>query len=371
MSVDGGGNNKLSPTVSGVNERKNMSNEVTTEVADSDNKPVEKSNITVAELAARRLGANKKAPVEAPVAKKEPEAEPEKAQQEEPEKQKDKDVLSKFDLGEMSDAELRELSEKLGSRAVARFGELTAKRKQAEEQIAALQAELSKRNEVSPLEVKSSEKNPYASLETIESLQAKSREVNEVIEWAEDKLDQADHLAHDDIVTTIDGKDMTKADVKAALKNARKAKDKFLPAQLQELQAREQRAQLKKSFDEGARKEIDWLNGEDNDTRKQYEAMLSDKRLAKLREADPDVAVQLDYILAHAANSMYGRKTIPMTETKPKITPPSSPASATGASEKPEARTSKAISETAKRFSSSGSISDYTALRALQLSKRS
>jgi hypothetical protein len=68
---------------------------------------------------------------------------------------------------------------------------------------------------------------------------------------------------------------------------------------------------------------------------------------------------------------MYGRKTIPMTETKPKITPPSSPASATGASEKPEARTSKAISETAKRFSSSGSISDYTALRALQLSKRS
>ena len=33
-----------------------MSNEVTTEVADSEIKPVEKSNITVAELAARRLG---------------------------------------------------------------------------------------------------------------------------------------------------------------------------------------------------------------------------------------------------------------------------------------------------------------------------
>ena len=346
-----------------------MSNEVTTEVADSDTKPVEKSNITVAELAARRLGV--KTPVEAPKATKEPKAEPEKEAEKEPEQPKEKDVLSKFDLGEMSDVELRELSDKLGSRAVARFGELTAKRKQAEEQIAALQHELSKRNEVSPLEVKSSEKNPYASLETLESLQAKSREVTEVIEWAEDKLDSADHLAHDDIVTTIDGKDMTKADIKAALKNARKAKDKFLPAQLQELQAREQRAQLKKSFDEGARKEIDWLNGEDNDTRKQYEAMLGDKRLAKLREADPDVAVQLDYILAHAANSMYGRKAIPLTESKPKITPPSSPASSNGSSEKPEARNSKAISETAKRFSSTGTVSDFAALRALQLSKRS
>ena len=270
----------------------------------------------------------------------------------------------------MSESELRELAEKFNSRAIARYGELTAKRRQAEEQVALLQAELAKRSEVSPLEVKSAEKNPYASLETVESLTAKASEVEEVIEWAEEKLDQSEHLAFDDIVTTIDGKEMTKADVKAALKNARKAKDKFLPAQLKELQAREQRAQLKKSFDEGARKELEWLNGEDNDTRKQYEAMLSDKRLVKLREADPDVAVQLDYILAHAANSMYGRKAIPLTETKPKITPPSSPASATGSSEKPEARVSKVISETAKRFSSTGNVNDFAALRALQLSKR-
>lgn len=348
-----------------------MSNEVTTENAGSETKTVEKSNITVAELAARRLG-TPKVPVEAPKAIKDNQKEPEKEPNGEPEQPKEKDVLSKFDLGEMSDVELRELSDKLGSRAVARFGELTAKRKQAEEQIAALQSELNKRNQESPLEVKSVEKNPYAALDTVESLQAKAREVTDVIEWAEDKLDQADHLAHDDIVTTVDGKDMTKADIKAALKNARKAKDKFLPAQLQELQARENRSQLKRNFDDSARKELDWLSGEDNDTRKQYEAMLGDKRLIKLlADVDPDIAPQLPYILAHAANSMYGRKTIPLTENKPKITPPSSPASSNGSSEKPEARNSKAISETAKRFSSSGTLSDFAALRALQLSKRS
>jgi len=345
-----------------------MSNEVTTENAGSEIKTVEKSNITVAELAARRLGEKKVVPKESPKAEEAPKAE---KQEEQPEQPKEKDVLSKFDLGEMSDAELRELSDKLGSRAVARFGELTAKRKQAEEQIAALQSELAKRSQESPLEVKSVEKNPYANLDTIETLQAKAREVNDVIEWAEDKLDQADHLAHDDIVVTVEGKEMTKADVKAALKNARKAKDKFLPAQLQELQAREHRSQLKKSFDEHARKELDWMNGEDNDTRKQYEAMLADKRLTKLIEADPDIAPQLPYILAHAANSMYGRKTIPLTEAKPKINPPSSPASYNGASEKPEARSNKAVLEVAKRFSSSGSVSDFAALRAIQRSVRS
>lgn len=348
----------------------NMSNEVTTEVADSAIKTVEKSNITVAELAAMRLGA-KKAPAEKTPVEQKPVEEPaNKEATKEVEEPKEKDVLSKFELGEMSDQELRELSEKLGSRAVARFGELTAKRKQAEEQIAALQAELNKRSEKSPLDVETNEKNPYSAIDTLENLQAKAKEVNEVIEWAEDKLDSADHLAHDDIVVTVDGKEMTKADVKAALKNARKARDKFLPSQLQELQAREQRSQLKKSFDEHARKELDWLNGEDNDVRKQYEAMMADKRLGKLLEADPDIAPQIPYILAHAANSMYGRKLIPQTEAKPKITPPSSPASATGISEKPEARSSKAVSEVAKRFSSSGSVSDFAALRALQLSRK-
>ena len=42
----------------------------------------------------------------------------------------------------MSEEDLRELADKLGSRAVARFGELTAKRKAAEERLASLEAKL-------------------------------------------------------------------------------------------------------------------------------------------------------------------------------------------------------------------------------------
>jgi len=331
---------------------------------------VVKSNVTVEEFAARRLGAitapEEKPQEEQPI-QEEPQAE---TPQEEAKPKKADDVLSKLELGELSDAELRELSEKLGSRAVARFGELTAKRKHAEEQIAALQAELASRNEVKKLEVKSEEPNPFAAIDNVEGLQAKAKEINEVIEWAEDQLDRADHLSFGDVAVVVDGKEMTKLQVKNALKNARKAKEQFLPAQLSELNARESRKQLKATFDEHARKELDWLSGEDNDTRKQYEAMMADKRLQKILEADPDVAPQIPYILAHAANSMYGRKLIPQTSTNPKLTPPSTPSSTAGQSSKPDARISKALEEAQNRYKTTGSISDYTALRALQLSRR-
>ena len=80
-------------------------------------------------------------------------------------------VLSKdVDLENMSEAELKELAQKLGSKAVARFGELTAKRKAAEEQLAALQAELAKRSS-NQLEAKVKD-NPYANIEKPEDLQA-------------------------------------------------------------------------------------------------------------------------------------------------------------------------------------------------------
>ena len=102
------------------------------------------------------------------------------------------DVLSQLDLDEMSEGDLRELSEKLGSRAVARFGELTAKRKAAEAKIKELESKL---NTTDPL---SSDKpiadNPYKSIDTLEELQDKAQEVNEVIEWAEDVLFNADDM---------------------------------------------------------------------------------------------------------------------------------------------------------------------------------
>ena len=279
------------------------------------------------------------------------------------------DVLSQLDLDEMSEGDLRELSEKLGSRAVARFGELTAKRKAAEAKIKELESKL---NANDPL---SSDKpiadNPYKSIDTLGELQNKAEEVNQVIEWAEDILFNADGYGPEDIVTEVEGKELTKKDIRSSLLQARKSRDKFLPSQLKVLQARENGKQLKEAFDAKASEELKWLKGNDNDTRKNYEAMISDPRFKKLKEsADPEIGAQLNYIMAHAANSIYGRKLVQEAPKSASLTPPKTAASAASTSEKTVNKSTKALKDLGQRFRQSGSKGDFITLRTLQLKNR-
>jgi len=113
-------------------------------------------NITIGELATRRLGQPDNVQAEASEQIEEtPESVVEEVETEQETEQLPEEVseeptnndLSQYNLDEMSEQDLRELSEKLGSRAVARFGELTAKRKQAEEKLAELQKQLSEGKE--------------------------------------------------------------------------------------------------------------------------------------------------------------------------------------------------------------------------------
>ena len=229
-----------------------MQQEVTSEAAQSEETEANTlSNISASEYIQRRLGAmqNQEQPEEevqeteeAPVVEEEveevAEAVDESATEEVTEEESSEDVLSQLDLDEMSDEELRELSDKLGSRAVARFGELTAKRKAAEEKVKALEAELGKQN---PLEKEPEiAENPYSDLNTLEDLQGKAQEINKVIEWAEEVLFNADEYGAQDEITTVEGKGLTKAEVRKSLLNARKSRDKFLPAQLRSIQKVEQ-----------------------------------------------------------------------------------------------------------------------------------
>ena len=280
---------------------------------------------------------------------------------------KEQKVLSKdVDLENMSEAELKELAQKLGSKAVARFGELTAKRKAAEEQLAALQAELAKRGS-NQLEAKVKD-NPYANIEKPEDLQAKFQEVTEVIDWADDLLEKGEDLGADDVLTNVNGKDYTKREIKEALRKARKAKEVYLPDQDKQIKLANERVQFREALVERAKTELPWLSGEDNDVRKQYEAMMSDERLKNIEKMLPDVAPQLPYLLAHAANSLYARRSV---DAKPsaRLSPTSPVVSQSAESSKPEARQSKALNDLSNRFSKSGSYKDFKAIRALQMSR--
>jgi hypothetical protein len=361
-----------------------MSNEVQSANAGADQKPVVK-NISSSEFRAARYKAMTEAmkaqkppeqPKEQPqeVVPSEPEKPKEEAVQEEPipapednQDVKEQKVLSKdVDLENMSEAELKELAQKLGSKAVARFGELTAKRKQAEEQLASLQAELAKRSS-NQLEAKVKD-NPYANIDKPEELQAKFQEVSEVIDWADDLLEKGEDLGAEDVLTNVNGKDYTKREIKEALRKARKAKEVFLPDQDKQIKIAAERKNFREALTERAKTELPWLQGEDNDVRKQYEAMLSDERLKNIEKMLPDVAPQLPYLLAHAANSIYARRAV---DTKPssRLSPPSPVVSQSAESSKPETRQSKALQDLSTRFNKSGSYKDFKAIRALQLSR--
>ena len=133
----------------------------------------------------------------------------------------------------------------------------------------------------------------------------------------------------------------------------------------------DQRKQLESAFQQQARKELSWLDGEDNDTRKRFEAMVNDPRLKRIKESVPDIAPQIEYLIAHAANSMYGRRVIEQEKPKsPTINPPSNPSTTASASERVDGRVEKSLKEVEARFKQTGNASDFIALRAAQISKR-
>ena len=360
-----------------------MTDEIATADSGADTKPVDNINISVTDFANRRLGQMTSQNTEEesePVAEEPTEETTEEVTEETQEteteetevKSTSEDVLSQIDLDSASEEELKELAEKLGSKAVARFGELTARRKAAEERLAQLEAEI--RNKPAPEPKKKIANNPFSNLETVEEIQAKTQEADDVIEWAEDLLfENADHAA-DDVIAEIEGKEMTKAQVRHSLLQARKARKSLLPDQLSKIQEKQKGINLKNALENQAKQELPWLDGEDNDIRKQYEVIMSDTRFKEMKrilsQEIPDVAGQLDYWFAHAANSMYGRK--PIVEDKPsmKITPPKGATTSSANADKAQSRTAKSLKEMQNRFKQSGNARDFAELRKLQMASR-
>ena len=348
-----------------------MTDESNPEIAEAASS-VDSNNISVAEFAQARLG---QIPTEEEVATQEteqvtPEAVEEEApvveaeteEVEETTEESADDVLSQMNMDDMSEDELRELAEKLGSRAVARFGELTAKRKQAEEELARLKSEMQSED---PLKAKKPiEDNPFNDLNSVEELQAKSEEMDNVIEWAEDLIFNSDGYGPEDVVTEVNGQELTKAQIRQTLRNARKTKDSYLPDRLRQLQEQAQSVQLKSAFAEQARKELTWLGDEENEVNKKYKAMLQDPRLQKLESALPEVSAQIPYLIAHAANSLYARKPVGS------MNPPKSGIPSSSKSDRSTSKKAQSIKQMTQQFRDSGNQNDFIRLRTLQLSNQ-
>ena len=278
-------------------------------------------------------------------------------------------VLSKLNLDDLSTEEVDQLRDALRSKALARYGELTAKRKAAEERAQQLEQQLQElKQNKNPLEdTKPVENNPFSDIEDIAGLQEQFTEFTRIQEWAEDLLDESEHYGFDDVITEVDGKELTKKAVKDYLKKARKAKETYLPARLKELQEEAQREQVSKVLEEQTAKEISWFADEENDTRRQLDMVLEDPAIKKIKKSVPEIAPRLTYILAHAINSITQTKAPAKPATTNKVKPPSNPTSSIARGiERDDTKIKKQLSELQNRFVSNGNKDDFIALRTAQ-----
>jgi len=364
-----------------------MSNEVISVDAEPEQNSVE--NITAGDFAIQRLGQiqgeqteDTQETQEEEVLEEAVESEGEEIIQDtddESTEEETEDVLSQYNLDNLSEGELKDLAEKLGSRAVARFGELTAKRKAAEEELDKIKQSLQQ----DPLkqEAEDVKDNPFNDVQDIKSLQEKAKEINDIIEWAEDVLFESDDYSAHDEVTELDGKKMTKADVRSALKNARKSRDLYLPDQLKQVQKTQTAENLKKELGSKALKEFNWLNEKDNETRKSFLSIAGNKDLQKVYKEYPVLGAELPYMLAHAVDSMYSRKSVstgtkntPLTDSNsvsnPKIKPSKTSAPSSAMPEQGQRKSSKVLKDLNSRFKQSGNKDDFISLRTKQLARK-
>tara|TARA_R100000700_G_scaffold18812_1_gene25474 strand:+ start:154 stop:1176 length:1023 start_codon:yes stop_codon:yes gene_type:complete len=340
-----------------------MEDEINTAVAEAEPESVDNQNISASDFVQRRSEA-----LLGQQSEEESQESAEEASEEEvPEQATEGNVLSQFDLDSLSDEEKDALRQQLIPGAQSRISELTARRKAAEEELQTMQLTI-KQPEVKD--------NPLSNLSTIEDLQKKSDEVNDVISWAEDLLFESDEYSADEEITTVEGRPMTKAEVRKALQSARKSRDSYIPDQLKKLQGLENAKTMRQQLGSKAVEELEWLRDEnENELKSHFISIMSDPRLKDLESFSPDLYSQIPYFMSHAVNSIYGRKPIkekgtPVSKKSLKLTPSSGSTPASAMSEKTERPLGKAMKEHRNRFKSSGRKDDFITLRTLQLQSK-
>ena len=359
-----------------------MEEPVVTAITGADQKPVvQADNMTDAEFTAKRLQGSKAAE-KPPEAEKKPEDAPKEPENEAGPKDADKgpsreEVLSKAksgNLDDLSEEELGVLAKAIGSKAVARFGELTAKRKAAEEETARLRAQLASQEQekqnAAPPPIKD---NPYASITDTKALAEKAREIKENIDALEAALDDASDLRGEDVAATVGDKEYTKKQIKDSLRAARKARDDYLPDIARRIAVAEQGKQTRANLIVALRRELPWVDNKEDDRTKRLNAIMADPRLKKLEEVAPEIAAQMPYWFGHATNSLYTRREIPLDEktlTKAREEPPENPTASAGAARATGEPKMRAVKELEDRFSETGSKDDWVRLRTAKIGQR-
>lgn len=339
------------PSVNGVPVMSNP--EATAEAIES------VSNLSFEELVAQRMERHNPEPEpeeqpEEEVSEDEEEEVPAESEETETEEEaEEEEEESEVDLLSLTTEQIQALAKKGKSRLLQRIGELTAQKKALEEKI---------QSQPQVKEVPQ-EENPFREIQSFDDLKAKYQELERTLETTDALLEEYEDYRADDIILVGD-KEFTKQQIRKANRNSRDALTKYLPAQQAHLQQIAQMEQLKGQYIAAAEEEVPDIKDESTPVGRQFRDLVSDPLIEKLRKQVPEIGYQIEYILAHAANSINGGTRIkkqPAVGNKLKVSPSSSPFGA-GAAKSSTSSKSKVV-DAYSRFERSGSPEEWIAAR--------
>ena len=266
---------------------------------------------------------------------------------------------AEIDLLSLTTEQIQSLAKKGKSRLLQRIGELTAQKKALEEKIQS--------QPQTPAKVIPQDENPFKDISNFEELKAKYDELEKTLESTDEILEEHEDYAAEDIIVVGD-KEFTKKQIRRANRNAREALTKFIPAQQQHLMKIVQFEQMAKQYSEAAKAEVPEIQDEESEIGKNYKALVSDPLVEQVKTKVPEIGFQIEYILAHAARSIFsGKKIKPQSAVgnKLKVNPSSTPFGA-GAAKSSTPKNAKVV-DAYYRFEKSGSPDEWIAARIAKL----
>jgi len=266
------------------------------------------------------------------------------------------DVLSQYgiDLDNLSEEESRDLAKALNASAVKRFGRLTAQKKAllAENEALQAQAEQAQSEQTSdtPEFLKD---NALHNVNDEQALMKEVENLNTLIEWAEDGLDnevQYDDDGNEYILKDGD-KTYSKNDLKRIRSNAKKIIRKDAPARKQWIEERN-------NSDQQALQTFDFLGDPESADYKLFMSVKDHKLYRPLVNHLPNANYALAAMVVgmNTINERSAQKSKPAPKPK---SPVASTEAGTARVKTPQAAKLKAVEAAYKKYEESGSMADY------------
>lgn len=264
---------------------------------------------------------------------------------------------AELDLLNLSTEQIQELAKKGKSRLLQRVGELTAQKRLLEEK---LQQQVAAK----PTKEIPQNENPFRDISDPKELSAKYSELEQVLEDTDAILEEHEDYGPDDIIVVGD-REFTKKEIRKANRNAREGITKYIPAQEKQLAKIQQLTQMEEHYSAAAKSEVPDILDPETEVGSRFQAMMQDPIAQQVKKQIPELGAQLEYLLAHAANSIFGkgrpRINAAAVGSKLKINPSSSPTGASAVNSR--AIKPKKVAEAYSKFEQSQSVDDWISAR--------